>query len=221
MFSYFGAKQKLVKLYPEPHYPLVIEPFAGSAAYSLLHKPQQVWINDFNPRVKAAWDWIRQATPEQVAAIPEPKMGDYLTNYRLPPGLRVLMAMAVNRGKADACYKITSWCKPTDIRRLKERLLAECPLIRHWKVTKEDYKDIPNQEATWFVDPPYQKSGHNYSFSLPKGEYKKLAEWCKSRKGQVIVCEEEGDRWLPFKRLAEITAGVSKRRYTEMFWTNL
>ncbi|KKK76293.1 hypothetical protein LCGC14_2865080, partial [marine sediment metagenome] len=35
MWPYFGSKQSLVKYYPAPEYSDIIEPFAGSAKYSL------------------------------------------------------------------------------------------------------------------------------------------------------------------------------------------
>lgn len=35
MFYYYGRKKQLAKLYPKPNYSVIIEPFAGSAAYSL------------------------------------------------------------------------------------------------------------------------------------------------------------------------------------------
>jgi len=35
MFSYYGSKSKIVDCYPAPRYDKIIEPFAGSARYSL------------------------------------------------------------------------------------------------------------------------------------------------------------------------------------------
>jgi len=37
MFYYYGAKNLLSKHYPEPVFDTIIEPFAGSAAYSCYH----------------------------------------------------------------------------------------------------------------------------------------------------------------------------------------
>ena len=41
MFSYYGSKSKLVDYYPPPKFDKIIEPFAGSARYSLKY-----WQND-------------------------------------------------------------------------------------------------------------------------------------------------------------------------------
>lgn len=35
MFYYYGRKKKIAGLYPEPQHSTIVEPFAGSAAYSL------------------------------------------------------------------------------------------------------------------------------------------------------------------------------------------
>jgi site-specific DNA-adenine methylase len=36
-FAYYGAKHGLASKYPRPRHPVVVEPFAGSAAYSVHH----------------------------------------------------------------------------------------------------------------------------------------------------------------------------------------
>ena len=35
MFYYYGRKKQIIRHYPSPNYDTIIEPFAGSAAYSL------------------------------------------------------------------------------------------------------------------------------------------------------------------------------------------
>ena len=50
-------------------------------------------------------------------------------------------------------------------------------------------------------------------------DYPSLGNWCMERKGQVIVCEQEGADWLPFEVLRETTNSQDKK-YKEMIWTN-
>jgi hypothetical protein len=72
--------------------------------------------------------------------------------------------------------------------------------IRHWKVVLGDYTDAPDIQATWFVDPPYDnQAGKHYPYN--NVNYDTLATWCKSRRGLVIVCENVGATWLPFRPL--------------------
>ena len=64
------------------------------------------------------------------------------------------------------------------------------------------YSDLPNEEAHWFVDPPYNnKAGASYEFNCDGIDYKHLAEWCLERNGSVDVCEQFGADWLPFEVL--------------------
>jgi hypothetical protein len=50
-------------------------------------------------------------------------------------------------------------------------------------------------------------------------KYNELAEWCKSRNGQVIVCENTKADWLPFKPMKRLQ-GVSNTFTTEAIWSN-
>lgn len=222
MFSYFGGKnvmvgkKHLVEMYPKPHYPLIIEPFAGAAAYSLHYHTKQVWINDYEPYIMDIWRWLQQLTPQEINALPDIKHGDDLRNYR-PPLIRPAKAFLgheINRGRASGANKPTSWVTPSDLRRIKPKLHKYCNQLQHWHLTNLDYRQLPNVEACWFIDPPYQHFGGNYRHW--KMNYKELAEWCKTRKGQVIVCESGRAQWLPFKYLATIT---TRNRNEERVWT--
>ncbi len=77
------------------------------------------------------------------------------------------------------------------------RLALQVQQIRHWKVTHGSYVDVENEDATWFIDPPRQLPAHK------EIDFDHLGPWCRSRKGAVIVCENEGADWLPFHSLDE------------------
>jgi hypothetical protein len=49
-------------------------------------------------------------------------------------------------------------------------------------------------------------------------DYEALANWCRERRGQKIVCEPEGAAWLPFQhlRLARNSIG---HETAEVIWT--
>ena len=88
--------------------------------------------------------------------------------------------------------------------------------IKHFQIFNKSYEELENVEATWFIDPPYQHGGEFYTEN--NINFSKLAEWCKTRKGQVIVCENDKANWLDFKPLISIQ-GQSKKS-TECIWTN-
>ena len=77
-----------------------------------------------------------------------------------------------------------------------------------------DYRTAPDVEATWFIDPPYQAVKRGYHSNI---DYDALAKWCRSRKGLVIVCEQAGATWLPFKPLVSIK-GTNNKVSTEAVW---
>lgn len=99
----------------------------------------------------------------------------------------------------------------------KARIIAQKPLIRQWRVDCLDYRDIPDRDAHWHIDPPYQGSpGREYTHS--EIDYAHLAEWCRSRTGAVDVCENEGADWLDFAPLYEVTAQRNGRKSREAVW---
>jgi hypothetical protein len=74
---------------------------------------------------------------------------------------------------------------------------------------------MPNVEATWFVDPPYQhvaKSYRNDEIDCNTVDFPALAAWVRSRSGQVIVCEQAGADWLPFEPFRTLKAGCAGTR---------
>jgi 16S rRNA G966 N2-methylase RsmD len=99
----------------------------------------------------------------------------------------------------------------------RERVASQLRCIRHWKIIEGDYTLAPNDRATWFVDPPYQVAGSHYVHR--RIDYAALASWCRDRSGQVIVCENAGASWLPFRVFGAMKSGPSKRVSHEMIWT--
>jgi hypothetical protein len=47
-------------------------------------------------------------------------------------------------------------------------------------------------------------------------DYKNLAEWCKNRNGQIIVCENSKADWLPFQNI-KLMQGSKYRTMESMF----
>ena len=94
--------------------------------------------------------------------------------------------------------------------------------IKHWKVFNESYLFAKNLEATWFIDPPYQRSGVHYRCGAKDIDFSELATWCRLRLGQVLVCEQAGADWLPFQPFLVAQGAGSQGRKAksyEMLWT--
>jgi hypothetical protein len=198
-FGYFGSKWRLAPLYPTPKYHTIIEPFAGSAGYSLLHHhDHKVILCDSNKVVSDIWDYlIRFATPEEIVALPDNLSDELTITQRNLMGFWFSKAPVAPRSAMSPWavkYPSSSWWGP----KIRRRIAQQLPYIKQWQIVKGNYTFLENMEATWFIDPPYQHHGSMYPFGSKGFDYTKLAEWCRSRLGQVIVCEGEGANWLPF-----------------------
>jgi site-specific DNA-adenine methylase len=219
MFSYLGSKSRVAHLYPAPTRGRVIEPFAGSARYSLLHRKHDVWLNDIDPLIVAIWKYIQRATVKEIKALPELRAGDRLDRYRsLSVEERALLGYCLGYGQAGPGITCTRWADENrTCSLLKRRLLEHREYVRDWTITNLHYADLPDEEVCWFVDPPYQHSRGRYRYHCIS-DYDRLGAWCRSRRGQVIVCEGRGADWLPFRPFAEQQVGTGEM-YKEVVWT--
>lgn len=218
MFSYYGSKSKVVKFYPQPIYPTIIEPFAGSARYALRYSAANVILNDKYDVIYKVWKYLIEANPEQIANLPVMQKGDSLDNYiSLSESERLLMGFLINYSNTGKRKTYTGRAaRDGELERAKRRILGYLDKIKHWQILNKDYSELENIEATYFIDPPYKDGGHQYA--KHKIDYIHLADWCRSRKGQVIVCESNFANWLPFKPLCIQNGGT--RKSLEMIWTN-
>jgi hypothetical protein len=228
-FSFYGSKWRLAPKYPEPKYDTIIEPFAGSAGYSLHYPNRQVILVERDPRIAAIWSWLISASPDDVMALPTLKQGESLSDYDVPQEARWLMGYWINQSQGQPRNVVTSYGatdgKGKGYDRLaiwKPRVISQLSAIRHWVVIQGTYSDAPNTSATWFIDPPYQIAGSvQYRFNSESLDFTSLSVWCQMRAGQVIVCENEGASWLPFDpfSIQQGTSANGKVNYSkEVVW---
>lgn len=206
-FSFYGSKWLIARKYPEPVHPVIIEPFAGSAGYSLRHYEREVRLYDKDPIIVGVWDYLIKASITDIRRLPATiQVIDHLPSW-VPQEAKWLIGFWISKGQAAPRLSGSPWnittIRPADGivwgQRVKDRLIEQVPFIRHWKAIHTSYPRIPNVQATWFVDPPYQIGGEHYRIKLAYREYRHLAEWCLEREGQLIVCERDGADWLPFR----------------------
>lgn len=218
MFSYYGSKSKIVDLYPRPKHDRIIEPFAGSARYALKYFKKDVLLVDKYPVIVEVWHYLQQASEKDILSLPDVNAGDDIRTMGLDRGAELLIGFCINGGSTEPKNigtdninrNFNSWNKD------KKRIARDLYKIRHWKIILGSYEDLDNESGTWFVDPPYQKGGELYKVN--KIDYSHLAEWCKSRIGQVIVCENTAADWLPFYPMK--TLHGQARKTTEAIWSN-
>lgn len=217
MFSYYGGKGRIAKRYPAPSYPLVVEPFCGAAWYSVLWAAPRAMLFDVDENIAMAWDWIlHRATPEAIAAWPPYVAGTPMQRLN-DAGEDVVYRFNGNPGSE----KPRNYAGQFNTAKIKADRVLHAQILS-WQFTCASYIAAPDVEATWFIDPPYQRQSRYRHNAI---DYKTLAEWVRSRRGQVIVCESEGADWLPFKpHLIRARAPVGRptsRLRNEVIWTNL
>jgi hypothetical protein len=226
-FTFYGGKWRAAPHYPLPVYDVIVEPFAGAAGYSVRHAHKKVILIEKDPVIAALWRWLIASTPETIRALPMIAMNQTVMDLDVPTEARSLIGFWLNKGCASPCKSPGSWMRGglrpksfwgTEIR---ERIALQVGQISHWEVIEGDYTDAPDIESTWFIDPPYQSAGRLYRYSSCDIDYGSLAKWCQLRRGQKIVCENEGATWLPFRAFLEIksTEGChGKGKSREAIW---
>lgn len=220
IFSYYGGKGMLASRYPEPKHKTIIEPFAGGAAYSLKYYNKNVFLYDTNPTTCLMWEFmLSKDAPIYIKKIPQIiKPGDKIDNIingiDLPAGLISILRSACNVGTAGINRKYNTITKIAAAHwkhNTIDKLLYWWPKIKHWKINNSDYNSAPNNRATWFIDPPYNNSAGKL-YGNNNIDYNQLAIWCKKRRGQLIVCENEDAEWLPFTPFSQAPGINSKHQ---------
>jgi site-specific DNA-adenine methylase len=214
MFYYYGRKKQFVRLYPAPVFGCIIEPFAGSAAYALHDNNwrKEVILVEKDERVAAIWKWlINEATAQEIQRMPVLRIGERTSKF-----LHIIHAAT----KMAFHYK-TIKVTPVLARNWeisKRHMARNLHKIKHWKILTGDYRQAPDVEATWFIDPPYKNSpGQGYKHGSNRLDYNTLACWVRSRKGQVICCEGEFGDYLEFAPLRDCKGVAGKSSKERMY----
>ena len=233
-WRYYGGKWRAAPRYPTPLHDTIIEPFAGAAGYSLRYPSHKVILVEKYAVIAEMWRWLIRATRAEVLAIPEVFDLDDLPGW-VPQGARALVGFGLAEGAGAPRQRISPIAKRNRGAReerpnsanhargwspaMRERVASQIEHIRHWRVIEGDYTVAPDMVATWFIDPPYQVSGDKvYVHKSRDIDYSTLGAWCQARRGQVMVCENHGAMWLPFKPLYATQTTMNGASNIEALW---
>ena len=225
-FGYYGGKWRdALKHYPEPNHETIVEPFAGSAGFSLRYAHRKIILCEIDPVLSEVWRYLIRVKAKEILAIPDLDPEGTIDDLKLPQEAKWLVGFWLNRGAASPRKSPSKWMRE-GIRpgsfwgpRVRQTIASQVDSIRHWQLFNCSYTDAPTpRTATWFVDPPYEAAGRHYRFGSEQLDYEALGAWCRSRTGQVIVCENEGATWLPFRELADVKTTRADRRSKEVIW---
>lgn len=229
-FSYYGSKFRIIPKYPRPMFPTIVEAFAGSAAYGCAHWNRKVILIDKNPIIVGVWDFLIRAPEREILALPidinhvdelvgVPEEAKWLVGFWFCTAHVSPLRARNTRHRwmveeSGEPARFATWHE-----KIRARIASQQECIRHWKVKCGDATKITSEvPATWFVDPPYigPRGAHYPESDI---DYTKLGEWCLGRNGQIIVCENHGATWLPFRPFVTTTAAWGKRQSQEAIYT--
>lgn len=226
-FTFYGGKNRAAKHYPPPEHELIVEPFAGSAGYALNYPEHDVLLIDADPIIAGTWAYLLRTPADELAALPDLEPGQTVDDLEgLQPEARWLIGWWLNKGSATPKRRASSFMlnhprgAPYWGQGIRDRIASQIELVRHWRVVRGSYEVAPNVEATWYIDPPYQRAGRHYRYGSRLIDYPALGAWCKSRQGQIMVCEADDADWLPFRPLVTID-GTEGRQKTARARTEL
>ena len=224
-FGYYGGKWRHASLYPSPLHPTVVEPFAGSAGYSLRYPERSVVLCERDPVLVAVWQYLIAVKPGEIRRIPDIPPDGSVDDVPGPQEAKWLVGLWLNRGTTGPRKRPSKWMRegirPGSFwgQRVRNTIAEQVGRIRHWQIHHCSYEQCPvATQATWFIDPPYEKAGRYYKFGPQHIDYDSLALWCLGRRGQTIVCENQGATWLPFESLAAVKTTRPQRRSKEAWW---
>ncbi len=223
MWSYYGSKTNIVDLYPPPIHDRIIEPFAGAGKYSLKYFQKDVLLVDKYPDIIEIWKWLQQCSPGDIMGLPILKAGDKIRDFNLDcEAAYLFMGFTIAAGgqtPRNTASPNATTNRPGRIKTRLKKVSENLYKIKHWEFKCCSYDEIPNQSATWFIDPPYEFGGHIYKHSNKEIDFNKLGEWCRHRIGQTIVCENTKATWMDFKPMKQFKGQSHKT--TEAIWCNL
>lgn len=230
LFSFFGAKWRMAPRYPKPG-DKIVELFAGSACYASRYPDRDVLLVERDPLIAKLWRWLIEAEPDEIRALPNVDNNTRFPDLPIRDEAKWLMGFWFSQGTAyprkmpTARHRnpATPWnATETMWPLIRERTAQGVAEIKHWQLFEGEWFDAPRVfGATYFIDPPYQSAGKNYRFH--DVDYVALSNFCETihdQGEQVIVCEAEGAKWLPFRPIATTKANSQGgARYSkEVVW---
>ena len=225
-FGYYGGKwRNATKHYPAPQFDRIVEPFAGSAGYALRYPDREIVLCEIDPVLVGIWRYLTRVKSSEILSIPDLPTDGNVDDLRICQEAKCLVGLWLNRAVTTPRRSPSKWMRD-GIRpgsfwgeRVRQTIASQVDRIRHWRVYDCTYQKCPvYKSATWFIDPPYEIAGQYYRFGSSQIDYNVLAEWCKTRAGQVIVCENAGAAWLPFESLADVKTTRRGSRSKEVWW---
>jgi hypothetical protein len=220
-WRYYGGKWRAAPRYPAPEFDTIVEPFAGAAGYSCRYPSRRVILVDKSPIICGIWRYLIAATPAEILALPDIPEGGTVDDIDVCQEARWLAGFWCNEGAVAPRKSPSKWARDDRAvhgsqwggwcEQSRAKIAMGVARIDHWHVFQGEYFEVADIEATWFVDPPYQTKAGSYYPEQPDS-HQALGEWCLSRRGQVIACDQVGADWLPWNARFDLKSGDNSKK---------
>jgi hypothetical protein len=175
---------------------------------------KKVILVEKDVRIANLWSYLIGVEPSEILNLPILQKGQSLNDPEfegLSDNQKSLIGFFLNPGSSQPKKSPGKFCAWTEDNRKK--LSIDVTKVKHWTIINGDYQEIDNQEATWYIDPPYQGNGGQYYRHGNNGfDYDQLRNWVLDRNGQIIVCENSEADWMDFRPLVDIQGQKHKTK---------
>ncbi len=190
LFKWFGSKWLSSRLLPEPQHNLIVEPYAGSAGYSLRHFTNRVIVWDDDCNLQTLWRFLVKASHFEILDIPiDIPEGTDIRSLGLSTGQAMLLKHWQRTNNVGNTWTTSPWGHLPGqwTRNTRARIAAEVSAISHWEVKPIPWTLI---DCTYFIDPPYEYN-YRYAFKREGFSHSELAKRVMAIEypAQIIVCE--------------------------------
>ncbi len=173
-FGYYGGKWRdALKHYPEPQHATIVEPFAGSAGYSLRYPSRKIILCEIDPVLSEVWRYLIRVKAKDILAIPDLALDGSVDDLKVCQEAKWLVGFWLNRGAASPRKSPSKWMRdrirPGSFwgQRVRQTIANQVDAIRHWELRNCSYAECPTpRRATWFIDPPVRGSRQALSVRL-------------------------------------------------------
>jgi hypothetical protein len=153
------------------------------------------------------WKWLQKCSEKDILGIRQLRFGESTDDFKWDcQEQKDLVGFIITGAPTMPKKSASKWktiIRPNTQNHRLKTIAENLKKIRHWKIELADYSSVKNEQATWFIDPPYIIGGKYYKYGSKDINYNDLGKWCESRNGQIIVCEAQGANWLPFQFLTD------------------
>ena len=141
-FGYYGGKWRdAIKHYPKPQYDTIVEPFAGSAGFSLRYADRVVILCEIDPVLAEVWRYLIRVRAKEILSIPDIALDESVDDLDIPQEAKWLVGFWLNRGTSSPRKSPSKWMRD-GIRpgsfwgpRVRQTIASQVDSIRHWKLS--------------------------------------------------------------------------------------